>query len=102
MAPYLSPREIAAIDAIVAQPNHPDLHEIATRFNTTYETIRYRRYQIQVRRALGWDPRKKPGRPLVITPEMEEAVMEHVLRYVDIYQEEIIDFLYNEFGIQPY
>ena len=39
MAPHLSPREIAAIDAIVAQPHHPDLHEIVTKFNTTYETI---------------------------------------------------------------
>jgi transposase len=33
---------------------------------------------------------------------MEEAVMEHVLRYVDVYQEEIIDFLNDEFGIQPH
>ncbi|KAH8790400.1 hypothetical protein F5882DRAFT_401458 [Hyaloscypha sp. PMI_1271] len=73
MAPYLSPREIAAIDAIV----------IVTKFNTTYETIRYRRYQIRVRTALGWDPRKKPGRLSIIIPEMEEAVMEYVLRYVD-------------------
>ena len=35
-------------------------------------------------------------------PEIEEAVMEYILRYINIYQEEIIDFLYNEFGIQPY
>ena len=28
--------------------------------------------------------------------------MEHVLRYVDVYQEEIIDFLNDEFGIQPH
>jgi hypothetical protein len=33
---------------------------------------------------------------------MEEAVMEHVLRYVDIYQEEIIDLLNDEFGIKPH
>jgi transposase len=28
--------------------------------------------------------------------------MEHILRYVNIYQEEIIDFLNNEFNIQPH
>jgi transposase len=33
---------------------------------------------------------------------MEEAVMEHVLRYVDVYQEEIIDLLNDEFGIKPH
>jgi len=33
---------------------------------------------------------------------MEEAVIEHILRYVDVYQEEIIDFLNNEFSIQPH
>jgi hypothetical protein len=85
MAPHLSLREIAAIDAIVIQPYYPDLHELATKFNTTYETIRYRRYQIRVRTVLGWDPRKKPGCPLIITLEMEEAVIEHILRYVDVY-----------------
>ncbi|PMD55796.1 uncharacterized protein K444DRAFT_616864, partial [Hyaloscypha bicolor E] len=33
---------------------------------------------------------------------IEEAVIEHVLRYIDVYQEEIIDFLNEEFGIKPY
>jgi hypothetical protein len=39
MAPHLSPREIAAINAIIAQPHYPNLYELATKFNTTYETI---------------------------------------------------------------
>ncbi|PMD59697.1 uncharacterized protein K444DRAFT_613243, partial [Hyaloscypha bicolor E] len=33
---------------------------------------------------------------------IEEAVMKHVLRYVNVYQEEIIDFLNEEFGIKPH
>jgi hypothetical protein len=31
---------------------------------------------------------------------MEAAVMEHILRYVDVYQEEIADFLYDEFDVR--
>ena len=85
MAPKLLPQEVAAIEAILAQPDHPDMHTIAAQFNCTYETIRYRKRNMAIRAALGWDNRSTGGRPSIITEEMENGVMEHVLRYVDAY-----------------
>ena len=56
---------------------------------------------MRIRRAIGYDPRSKGGRPSIITPEMEQRVLDHIALYNDLYQEEIIDFLYDEYGIKP-
>jgi transposase len=101
MPPHLNPREVEAMEAILAQPMHPEMHHIARQFNTTYETVRYRRHQMRIRRAIGYDPRSKGGRPSIIIPEMEQRVLDHIALYNHLYQEEIIDFLYDEYGIKP-
>ena len=56
---------------------------------------------MRIRRAIGYDPRSKGGRPSIITPEMEQRVLDHIALYNHLYQEEIIDFLYDEYGIKP-
>jgi len=101
MSPKLSTIAVEGIELALSQPVKLDLYEIAAVFNTTYESVRYRRYQMRVREALGWDPRQKPGPQSLITPDMEEALLEHISIYNDLYQEEMADFLYDQYGIKP-
>ena len=46
MALYLSKPIIAAIECALVQSPPIDLYEIAATFKTTYETVRYRQYQL--------------------------------------------------------
>jgi transposase len=100
MAPHLSKPVIAGIECALAQPPPIDLYEIAATFRTTYETVRYRQYQMRVREIIGYDPRKKPGPASLITPEMEEALIEHIAVHNDLYLDEMADFLFDEFDVK--
>jgi hypothetical protein len=55
---------------------------------------------MQIREILGYDPRKKPGLPSLITPEIEESLIKHITIYNNLYLDEIADFLFNEYNIK--
>jgi transposase len=55
---------------------------------------------MQIREILGYDPRKKPGPPSLITPEIEESLIEHIAIYNDLYLDEMADFLFDEYDVK--
>lgn len=102
MAPHLPARTKEATDEILMQDGvKHDLYEIAAKFNTTYEAVRYRRLQIRIRKAIGWDPRKKQGTKPIITEEMGNALLELLINNNDLYLDEIADFLWDTYGVDP-
>ena len=67
---------------------------------TTYSTVIKRRAVICRIELTGTDNRRKAGRPRIITPELLEYVIALIERNATLYQDEVADFIYMEFGIQ--
>jgi hypothetical protein len=56
---------------------------------------------MQIQKAIRYDPRSKGGQPSIITLEIKQRVLDHITQYNDLYQEKIINFIYDKYGIKP-
>ena len=100
MAPNLSKRVRDALDESLRDNPQIDPHEIAVLYGTTYSTVIKRRALVRRIELTGTDTRRKAGRPRIITPELLEYAIALIERNATLYQDEVADFIYMEFGIQ--
>ncbi|RFU24904.1 hypothetical protein B7463_g11434, partial [Scytalidium lignicola] len=99
MAPNLRREVVEAIESTLLNSDD-DKYTIATAFDVSYETVQYIARGIQLCTIVGLDIGKRTGRPSVVTPEIEEVVIELVAMSNEIFQDEITDFVYDEFNVQ--
>lgn len=100
MSGHLPPATIASIkEAIHAYPEI-NLEELASVYRTTYETCRRIRKQMRLLQRYGKDIKPRRGRPCRITNRMKVVVQELVNIDAEIYQDEIADFIYEEFNVK--
>lgn len=100
MAPNLSKRVRDALDESLRDNPQIDPHEIAVLYGTTYSIVIKRRALVCRIELTGTDTRRKAGRPRIITPELLEYAIALIERNATLYQDEVADFIYMEFGIQ--
>ncbi|RFU31029.1 hypothetical protein B7463_g5310, partial [Scytalidium lignicola] len=99
MAPRLVPETVKAIECALLNTDD-DKYAIATAFDVSYETVRYIARKLKTDRTIGVNLRGKAGRSSVITPDIEQAVKEVIYTSNDLYQDEVADFIYDEFDIK--
>ncbi|RFU29028.1 hypothetical protein B7463_g7320, partial [Scytalidium lignicola] len=99
MAPNLRREMVEAIENALLNSDD-DKYTIAITFDVSYETVRYIAQGIQLCTIVGLDIGKHTGRPSIVTPEIEEAVIKLVAMSNEIFQDEITDFVYDEFNVQ--
>ncbi|KAM0714702.1 hypothetical protein Q7P37_009719 [Cladosporium fusiforme] len=73
--------------------------EIATAVECSERSVRYARSNL-LRFGSTKAPPNGGGRPAKITPPMKTALREHLLEKPTLYQEEMVTFLEEEFGVQ--
>ena len=100
MAPNLSKRVRDALDESLRDNPQIDPHEIAILYGTIYSIVIKRRALVRRIELTGTDTRRKAGRPRIITPELLEYAIALIERNATLYQDEVADFIYMEFGIQ--
>ena len=98
MAPNLSKRVRDALDESLRDNPQIDPHEIAMLYGIS--TVIKRRALVRRIELTGTDNRRKAGRPRIITPELLEYAIALIERNATLYQDEVADFIYMEFGIQ--
>jgi hypothetical protein len=99
MAPNLSKRVRDALDESLRDNPQIDPHEIAMLYGTIYSIVIKRRALVRRIELTGTDTRRKAGRPRIITPELLEYAIALIERNATLYQDEVADFIYMEFGI---
>ena len=100
MAPNLSKRVRDALDESLRDNPQIDSHEITVLYGTIYSTVIKRRALVRRIELTGTDTRHKAGRPRIITPELLEYTITLIKHNATLYQDEVTDFIYMEFGIQ--
>ncbi len=102
MAPRLPPGRVLAIEEAISDTSFKpsELPMIAITYGTTYSSVR-RIYNRMIRiKTLGVDLRKKAGPRRILTPEIDLAVAHLLAEKPYLSQDEIVDFLYNEFSVK--
>jgi hypothetical protein len=105
MAKTLEKPTVAAIELAIRTAQragrHADLHNIASIFNCTYQSVCYIRRRLERHQRTGVDDRKKAGRkPLADQERMAEAIKDLLARRPELDQSAISDYLFDEFGVR--
>ena len=100
MAPNLSKRVRDALDESLRDNPQIDPYEIVVLYGIIYSTVIKRRALIRRIELTGTDTRRKAGRPRIITLELLEYAIALIECNATLYQDEVINFIYMEFGIQ--
>ena len=90
----------AALGEYLESDRKPDYKEFSIVFGASYQTICYYYRKLKFMALIREDHRKKPSRKRLITPEIELAVAELLASKPSTYQDEIADFLYEEFDVK--
>ena len=98
--PARLPKHLADdIDRCLRENLEYDPNELANSFHTTYSTVMKRKRKIRLELVIGAPiPRRKPGRRSKITRTIEVFIQKIIELEPDLYQEEICDFIYLEYG----
>jgi transposase len=99
MAPRLSKAASVAVDRFLTENPAIDPKEVAELFTISYQSVIARRKGLRMREATGIDNRKVAGRPRLVTDEIREWVIELLIRDPTLYQDEIAQYIWVEFGV---
>jgi transposase len=100
MPAKLSKRDSAALDDSLRDNPQLDPNEVAILYSVTYSTIMRRKAILRRIELTGTDNRSKGSCPRIITPKILEYAIALIERNATLYQNEVADFIFMEFGIQ--
>src|ERR1700710_2915092 len=100
MPRHISKADASAIDEILTNEPNVNLHEVANRYNTTYETVRQRRVRIRRFQSTGIDERKRAGPRGKVTEAIKEYALWLISKDNQLYEDEVATHIEYEFNVK--